>query len=247
MSSLPPTPQNQQPPRGTSPAAAPLRRRRRRLSPFALGVMSVAVILMAWSGITFLATVNAEISVTVTPKQVASPPAGAGSSLAAGQTVNVVATAPSTAFTVKHGGPHKDAGRQLFRVQVDPAQSERLSGTFAWIDPMNSPFSNGFVQAGLYYQVATAGCDEEAGDLILTEGTATFDELNEAGTSLCFRPASDLRLLTNQVASSRLAANGAATNRNYLYLIASILNTGHNAPPGQQPDLGTLQFLFLAR
>lgn len=247
MTSFRTTPQARVPLQGGIPAAALPRRRRRRFSPFALLVLAVATLLIAWSGITFLATVTATVSVSVSPRQVDSPPPGTGSTLPAGQTIDVVPTTPSTAFTVKHGGPHKDAGRQLFRVQVEPANSHRLSGTFAWIDPMNSPFSNGFIEVGLYYQVPTAGCDEGAGDFVLTEGVQTYDELGEAGTNLCLRPASDVRLLTQQVASVQLRSNGAATNRNYIYVIASILNAGHNAPPGQQPDLGSLEFLFVAR
>lgn len=226
---------------------SPTRHRRRRgLSRFALLVLGAALLLMCWSGFAYLASVGDTWTLNVSPHQPAAPPAGAGTALPAGTRVDVVATTPSGAFTVKNGAPHLDAGRQLFRVQVDPSRTSLTFGTFGWLDPMNSPFANGYVQVALYYQTATAGCDENAGDFFLTESSATYDELNESGTSLCFRAASTPKLLTSTVASARLSATDVPS-RSYLYVIASILNSGHNAPPGQQPDLGSLQFLFMAR
>lgn len=204
-----------------------------------------AGLLLSLTGISFLASGDS-VGLSIAPLAAPTVP---GSTLSAGQSVEVTSVQGAN-LSITAGAGHTDSGLLLYQIQVNPTLSDAVYATLDWVDPAdaNGALKNGYMDVGLYYETGadTSGC--ASGEYAITG----IDELGD-GTSklICVAPAADqsqpmgLAVLTKATASATLVSTTA--NRAYLYVLASIYSNGGNLPPGQQSNLGTLQFYLNAQ
>ncbi|MEX2229856.1 MAG: hypothetical protein WEB13_09495 [Dehalococcoidia bacterium] len=200
----------------------------------------LGALLLSATGVSFLATSDAvPVEISARPA-----PSGAGSTLIEGESVKVTAVQDAD-FEIHAGAAHTDAGRLLYKIEVQPAQSHSLYVDFFWTDPLaaNGALKNGYIEVALYYQVSvdTSGCG--SGQFSITG----IDELGDGvEKEICVARAADSNdamayaLLTKEWAGTKLRST--VTDKHYVYLLASVTNNGANVPPGDQGQLGTLTF-----
>ena len=182
--------------------------------------------MIAGTGWGFLAT-NANVAATITP----------ATSLPGG----VAATLTPVDSTVTHqpgpGPAAIDAGVELYRIHVgQPADSDRLWVSFAWLNPnaanrvLHNP--SAFLDVGLYYPVASpSSCSTTA---------YTINDPKEGSSLVCQEAGSQTTAEVNRSIADAVLQSTQA-NETYLYVLASITTPGH-VPPGQQSGAASLQY-----
>ncbi len=187
---------------------------------------TAAGLVIAGTGWGFLAT-NANVAATIMP--------------ATGLPGGMAATLTPVDSTVTHqpgpGPAAVDAGVELYRIHVgQPADSNRLWVTFAWLNPnaanrvLHNP--SAFINVGLYYPVSSVS---------LCPTTAYTIDDPKAGSSLVCQEAGPQTTAEFNASIADGVLKSTQANETYLYLVASITTPGH-APPGQQLGAATLQY-----
>lgn len=198
----------------------------------------IGVLLLGLTGVSYLADTVAisEIEISALP---APAPPPEGSNLAPGQALVIEQPAQSPVFNVHKGKAHLDSGRQIYRIEVNPALSHRVQVNFIWTNPATTPgvLRNGFMLVALYYKTGEPPC-----------ASTEFVIKDKLDVDICVAPAADQSSLFGQAILTKInptaVLKSTQSNQNFLYLLASVWNQGGTLPPGEQGDIGTLTFFM---